>query len=224
MSLGRVPGSLGAKPGVPGQVAALVRVTDVRRPLGMFVSFMLAAVLALAGCGQDTETAPERDPSPPSAVPTEGSDPPSSPSPTASPATGERLELANVSVRVPKGFRADPPDLSYLRFAFERAGVQSIALGNTPAVNAEVSLRDQARISIRNNVYSQAPTIEEPVEVGGLTMYHYAGRVNETEHVEEYGTIYDGSQLSVNFLLSAAAPDSERRQLVESVLATLDVS
>ena len=127
-------------------------------------------------------------------------------------------------MNLPRGFQADPPDMSYLRFAFEQAGVQSIALANTPAVNEALPPRKQAVISIRNHVYSQLPTIEEPVEIGGVEMYHYAGQVNDSEYVEEYGAIYDGSQISINFLLSATSPEAERRELVDSVMATLTFS
>ena len=52
-------------------------------------------------------------------------------------------------------------------------------------------------------------------------MYHYAGQVSDSEYVEEYGAIYDGSQISINFLLSATSSDAERQELVDSVMATL---
>ena len=55
-------------------------------------------------------------------------------------------------------------------------------------------------------------------------MYHYAGQVNDNEYVEEYGAIYDGSQISLNFLLSPTMPEAERQELVDSVLATLTFS
>ena len=127
-------------------------------------------------------------------------------------------------MQVPKEFQADPPDMSYLRFAFEKAGVQSIALANTPAVNEALPLHKQATISIRNHIYTTLPTIEEPVEIGGVELYHYAGQVSDSEYVEEYGAIYDGSQISINFLLATTGTDAERRELVDSVLATLTFS
>jgi hypothetical protein len=139
------------------------------------------------------------------------------------PAAGDPMELSNVSVRAPAGFDVDPPDMSYLRFAFERGGVQSIALANTPAIN-ELPLRKQAVISIRSHVYTTQPTIEAPVEVDGVEMYHYAGQVSDSEYAEEYGAIYDGSQISINFLLSTTMPEAERRELVDSVMATLTLS
>lgn len=94
-------------------------------------------------------------------------------------------------------------------------------MGNTPAVNEALSLREQARISIRNNVYAEPPSILEPVEIGGVTMYHYAGKISDNEYVDEYGTIHDGSQVSINFRLAATSSDAERQQLVDSVMATL---
>ena len=201
----------------------------MRSRLGIVLPFMLAAVLALSGCGDDPAEGPEADPTGQSSSSTPSETPPPSttsiePTPTGDPATGELLELSNVSMRVPTTFQADPPDMSYLRFAFEQAGVQSIALANTPAVNETLPLRKQAVISIRNHVYSQLPKIGDPVEVGGVTMYRYAGQVSDSEYVEEYGAIYDGSQISINFLLSATASDSEHRELIDSVLATLTFS
>ena len=211
-------------------------VTVVRSRLGILLPLLVAAVLALTGCGDDPEggdadpTGPTSQPTgasptpPTTADPTETGEPSASSSSTVAPATGDLLELPNVSVRAPKGFRADPPDLTYLRFAFERDGIQSIALANTPALVQDVPLRDQAEISIRNSAYSEQPKIQKPVEIGGVTMYHYGGRVNENEYVEEYGAIYDGSQVSVNFLLAATASAAERQQLVDSVMATLTLS
>lgn len=213
----------------PGWVPTVVMVAVVRRRLGFFVSLLLTAVLALAGCGDDPTDAVDDDPTgqaTPSAEPTQPDEPPPSSVSSAAvpPAAGELLELSNVSVRVPQGFQPDPPDLSYLRFAFERGGIQSIALGNTPAVNEALSLREQARISIRNNVYSRPPTMLDPVEIAGLTLYHYAGPISANEYVEEYGAIHDGSQVSVNFRLATTTPEAEREELVASVMASLTFS
>ncbi len=199
----------------------LARVAAVRSLLGFFVPFVL--VLALAGCGDDPEgdddqpTGRTHEPSGASSDPTPSLDP----TEAVAPASGAALELSNVSLRAPQGFDADPPDGSNLRFAFERNGVQSIGLANTQAFNEALSLREQARISITNNVYPQQPSIMEPVEVDGVTMYHYGGRISDIEYVEEYGAIYDGSQISVNFRLAATTPRAERHQLVESVMASL---
>jgi hypothetical protein len=203
-------------------------VAVVRSRLGIVLPFLLAAVLALGGCGDDPSE-PDADPTGQSSSSDPSEPPPETststePTPTVEPAAGELMELSNVSVRAPKGYQADPPDMSYLRFAFERAGIQSIALANTPAVNETLPLHKQAVISIRNHVYSQVPPIGDPVEIGGVTMYRYAGQVSDNEYVEEYGAIYDGSQISINFLLSATSSEDERRELVDSVLATLTFS
>jgi len=205
-------------------------VAVVRSRLGFFVPLIVAALLALAGCGDDPTSEVDNEPTEqasPSVDPTGTGEPTESlppTSPTVQPATGKLLELSNVSVRVPEGFQPDPPDLSYLRFAFERGGIQSIALGNTPAVNEDLSLREQARISIRNNVYDQPPSVLEPVEIGGIAMYHYAGKINPNEYVEEYGAVHDGSQVSVNFGLATTSPEAEREELVASVMASLTFS
>jgi hypothetical protein len=203
-------------------------VAVVRRCLGFLVPLFVATVVALSGCSDDSPVEVDDEPSEqsttPSADPTDTDEPTETSSPTVPPATGGLLELSNVSVRVPEGFQPDPPALSYLRFAFEQGGIQSIALGNTPAVNEDLSLREQARISIRNNVYSQQPSIQDPVEIGGITMYHYAGQISDNEYVVEYGAIHEGSQVSVNFRLAATSSDAERQQLVDSVMATLAFS
>lgn len=202
----------------------------MRSRLGIVLPFVVAFVLALSGCGDDPSEDVDSEPSgqasigetssaPPSVEPSD--DVPSSPTSTVEPAAGNLMKLSNVSANAPKGFTVDPPDMSYLRFAFERNGVQSISLANTPSVNEELSLGKQAEISIRNHIYSTAPQIEKPVEIGGVKMYHFAGQVNDSEYVEEYGAIYDGSQVSINFLLSADATDAERTELVESVMASM---
>jgi hypothetical protein len=209
-------------------------VAVVRSRLGFFVPFVV--VLALAGCGDGDDesddqptgqtsapTSESSDPTP-SVDPTATGDPTASSGSTVAPATGEPLELSNVSVHAPKGFDADPPDGSNLRFAFERGGIQSIALANTDSTNEALSLRNQARISITNNVYPRKPSVLGPVEVDGVEMYHYAGPVSDNEYVDEYGAIYDGSQISINFLLSATAAEAEHRELIDSVLATLTFS
>ena len=200
----------------------------MRSRLGFLVPLFVTSVLALAGCSDDPEgevdDQPTEQSSSASTEPTDPVEPTETTSPTVPPATGKLLKLSNVSVHVPEGFQPDPPNLSYLRFAFEEGGIQSIALGNTPAVNEALSLREQARISIRNNVYDQQPSILEPVEAGGVTMYHYAGQINDNEYVDEYGAIYDGSQVSVNFRLAATSSDAERQELVDSVMASLAFS
>ena len=205
-------------------VPALVRVAVVRSRLGFFVPFVV--VLVLAGCGDDPEAddQPTGDPtvqtSEPTAAPSDPT-PSEDPTETVQPATGAPLELSNVALRAPKGFAADPPDGSNLRFAFERDGVQSISLANTQSFNEALSLREQARISITSGVYQRQPSIMKPVEFDGVRMYHYGGRISDIEYVEEYGTVYDGSQISVNFRLAATASKAERQQLVESVMASL---
>jgi hypothetical protein len=40
-------------------------------------------------------------------------------------------------------------------------------------------------------------------------MYHYAGKISDNEYVDEYGTIHDGSQVSINFRLAATSSDAE---------------
>ena len=210
------------RPLVPG----LVRVAVVRSRLGFFVPFVV--FLALAGCADDPDAddQPTGDPTVQTSEPTAT---PSDPTPstdrteTVEPASGEALELSNVSLRAPKGFDADPPDGSNLRFAFERDGVQSVSLANTQSFNEALSLREQARISITSGVYQRQPSIMKPVEFDGVRMYHYGGRISDIEYIEEYGTIYDGSQISVNFRLAATESKAERKQLVESVMASLRV-
>jgi len=214
----------------------VARVAVVRSHLGKFLPFVVVAALALTGCGDDAEGDVDIGPTPQTSEPSGPSsasgstdataigEPSASSTLTVPPATGDVLELSNVSVRAPQGFQADPPDMTYLRFAFERDGIGSIALANTPAVTEDVSLPQQAEISIRNSGYSEDPSIEEPVEVGGVSMYHYGGQVNDSEYVEEYGAIYDGSQISVNFLLAATDSAAERQELVDSVLASLTLS
>jgi hypothetical protein len=206
-------------------------VTVVRSRLGFFVPFLVAVLLTLVGCGDDPDDvqptgqtpAPSGESSepPPSAEPT-GSGESSAPAgETVEPAAGDLLELSNVSVRAPKGFDADPPDGSNLRFAFARVGIQSIALANTSSLDESQTLLEQARISLRTNVYPRPPKLMEPVEIDGVRMYHYAGRISEHEYVEEYGTIYDGSQISINFRLEMASSEAERQGLVASVMASL---
>ncbi len=194
-------------------------VAVVRSRLGLFVPFLVVTVLSLASCGDDATG--DADDQPTEQSTTASLEPTVTSSATVPPATGELLELSNVSVRVPAGFQPDPPDLSYLRFAFERDGIQSIALGNTPAVNEALSLQEQARISIRNNVYDQKPSIQDPVEIGGIEMYHYAGQISDNEYAVEFGAIHDGSQVSVNFRLAASISDTERQELVDNVMASL---
>lgn len=210
-----------------------VRVAVVRSRLGLFVPLVVAVMLTLVGCADDPDddrpigqtSEPTEESAPTESVdptdPIEPSEPSAPASETVAAATGDPLELSNVSVRAPEGFDADPPDGSNLRFAFERGGVQSIALANTSSLDESQSLTEQARVSMRSNVYPRPPTLMEPVEFDGVAMYHYAGRVSEHEYVEEYGTIYDGSQISINFRLAATSSDAERQQLVASVMASL---
>ena len=63
--------------------------------------------------------------------------------------------------------------------------------------------------------------VQPPTTMAGLPAFHVAGRVAGDDS-EEFGLIHDGEIVSVEFVF-LRGPEAGRQELIESVLATVEL-
>lgn len=199
-----------------------------RRLSGRFparvVALALGASVMLAGCADDDDPEAGDPPaSPTSAAPTSGS-PTTEPSPTdepstPAPATGPRLALEDVALRLPKGWFVDNDDASFLVVGAAGDRSATITLSSFPALNPDVSIARLARITARTGGYPRG-SIRPETTMAGLPAFHVAGWVTGQD-TEEFGVLHDGDIVSVEFNFKEGL-EVGRQELIDSVLATVE--
>ena len=66
------------------------------------------------------------------------------------------------------------------------------------------------------------PVVLPEVEVAGTAFYHVTGTGTKRQSLEGFGTIYAGESITVTFDIGSRTGDAERREIVESVMASFD--
>lgn len=192
---------------------------------------LVACLLMVGACtGDDEPNAKGGDePSPTetgdaSSPPTGPSDP-TSPTSTVEPASGVRLELSAVSANAPEGWKKDGVATDYQVSANHPQLVTSITLFEVPDPGDGVG---GVQLSARQSIYAASwlrkPKILEPTEIDGTEVYHVAGRVDSASFIEEWGATVDGQAVRIRVHMTEIMSSKERRELVESVLPTVQFS
>lgn len=184
--------------------------------------------LLLAGCGDDGAAPEDPGPSPAPGSASTGSADAGPTGPTGAsvpPADGVRLELPAISVHAVAGWEVDAmqTDSSVSATSTDQLG-NSVSLSQVPdPADGRLGLRRAAELSIDAALWLQRPRILEPVELDGVEVYHVSGRVSTAQLVEEFGATVDGQGVSVQILLHDQVPAKERREIVRSILATVEI-
>lgn len=180
------------------------------------LALLASLALAVAGCGGDD---PSDTTAPPSGSPTSPG-PSTSSTPTVKPASGRKVSLAALTARTPQGFDYDNSLAKEIVFSASRDYRTEVTYSDI-TVFPGTSNRFAARLSIKNSDWNPKPTIAPSVELAGTRWYHLIGPIGKGQHLEEFGTVTaDSSRLvKVSFEMTGSA--AQRKELVESVLATV---
>lgn len=186
-----------------------------------------AAVLTLllASCS-DSDEAPEPDASTSESAPPESPDDqpvevePSETTPAVEPATGPAIGVKGLEVRAPADWitteplaiqqSAGPPDVigSMISvFRFPNSGLFTIDELGAEEVS-DMGARSRRR---------------DDVELDGEQFYHLTGTLEPGLYAERFGTIAGDDRLSVQFEFGNGQGRAERDEIIQSVLATVQV-
>jgi hypothetical protein len=184
------------------------------------LSALAAAGLLLAGCsdgGEDRGAGPSGTPSASTSQSTESTEPTAT-EPAVEPATGFAYDLERVTMRAPEGWTRTKAPASFLLGAGDPDSVSTIILSDLLAFR-EQPLPGQVRIALRSR---PGADVLDPVQIAGVEWYHIAGRDGEFATFDQFGTIHNDSEAVVEFSLDDDIPEDEQREIIDSVLATVD--
>ena len=183
------------------------------------VAMALAASLMLAGCSDDAKgDGPSASPSSSSASASPTTEPSPTAEPSVTPASGPRLALEDVEIRLPEGWSVDNDDASFLVVgtADDRSGI--INLSSFPALNPDVSIARLGQITADKGGFPR-DSVQPETTMAGLPAYHVAGPVAGDDS-EQFGVLHDGDIVTVEFVFRRGPKDG-RQELIDSVLATV---
>lgn len=193
---------------------------------------VLASVLVgalVAGCGGDASS-PSQSPGP--ATSATGADPAPTSSPTLKPApdptaaVGELVELDGVTFRLPEDYRV-ARSISGQRFSAERRGSvlgDPISVIVIDSLGLIYPLRKLARMHNNGSLYSMDPDYLAPVTIAGQEWYHLEGKVRSLAWAAAYGFNDAERAVDLAFQFSTDVPMAKRRSIVDSVLASIELT
>lgn len=179
-------------------------------------------VLALVGCGVGSE--PE---SAPNDVPTSASEGASSASPTeaesasptVAPATGKVIKVEGLKVRTPQGWNTNIP-LALQQAAFPK-GLIATFMRVYRFPNSGLFTIDELAQSELAEYGSKGRRLED-LELDGEQVYHLRGNPRGV-YAERFGTIVDDARVFLEFQFANDEDRSTRDEIIQSVLATVQL-
>jgi len=166
----------------------------------------------LAGCAGGDD-----DPATASSTSSSSSTPTSSPTPTVAPATGARLTQPSATMNAPDGWKHLDDLVDFQDTAGAPKGADVLSLYEMPLGSG--TLTEAAQNSRQNKSFKPPPERLADVELDGVPAYHLSGPIDRFSRIEEYGALYRGRVVTVEFQLTNG-PAAERRALVDSALAS----
>lgn len=196
----------------------------------------LLAALALTGCSGD-EPAAGQDPSGAASAssdagatpadPSSGTSEPTSAPPASAdgepgvvPASGPVLSSDAGTLRVPKGWGSiDESGLSVSARAPK--GLTIVGFGSVPAADVATldTLENAAKVT---SFKAEEVRIQPRREVQGVELYHLVGPELVGGRLDQFGTIYEGQQVTITVVTPYSTPRARREALIDSVLASLE--
>jgi len=183
-------------------------------------------VLALVGCGAESE--PESAPTDGSAPASEGASSASpteteTPSPTVAavaPATGKVIKVEGLKVRTPQGWNTTIA-LSLQQGAFPK-GVIGTIMRVYRFPNSGLFTIDELADAEVGEFGSKGRRLED-LELDGEQVYHLRGNPERGVHSERFGTIVDDARVFVEFNFANDEEGATRDEIIQSVLATVQL-
>jgi len=181
----------------------------------------LCLALLVSGCSNDEDPESEGSPQSPSSSSsaTEQTTPSDEPT-TVAPATGPELEVKDISLRMPEGWKLDNDDASFLVVGADADENTLINLSSFPSLDPDASIARLAKSTEKTGGYPKGSVLP-PTTVAAQPAFHVAGDVVGDYH-EEFGLIHEGEIVAVEFV-KLRGPKTGWSELVESVLATVEL-
>lgn len=179
-------------------------------------------MIAVTGCGDDTDPGPKPTGSAHSTgAPSDTGDPTdtasSSPSSTVRPADGEEIRTDTFTVTVPQRFTEVDRTYDISIPANDFGTGESIYVGNLRDM-LEQTLPELEAASTQESGWRGTPRSLPPVTLAGMEWYHLSGRDITTDHADEFGTWHEGTVVTLRFNLDG--PAATRQATIDSTLAT----
>ena len=84
---------------------------------------------------------------------------------------------------------------------------------------------DNRKHHIAGNIaYLYPPKTLDPVTIDGVRMFHVAGKVNDSQWGEAFGGDSEGYLVTFGFLFDLRGDPDERRQVIDEVLASINLT
>ncbi len=201
---------------------------DLVRPV--LASVLVAALVS--GCGAVGDPAPSPTDgssaaSPATASTTESpTDPTSEPTTDPNAATGKLIELEGLSFRLPEDYHVVRNTNGRIFEADRRGSLvgDPIQVIIVDSLGVSYSLRKLARIHNKGSLYSMDAAYLAPVTFAGQEWYHLEGQVRPLAWAAAYGFNDADHDVDLSFEFSTQVPLAKRRAIVDSVLATVELT
>ena len=185
-----------------------------------------AAVLVLlaSGCGGSGEEgsagpAPSQSPSGTTtsaeAAPTETES-----TPSIAPAAGAVLEVEDLRLRAPLAFSSLPDQFTTRQTAYVPYTESAVTAYLFPNL-AGFTVDGSAKATLRDGPFTRGRRLADEV-VDDQPVYHLAGPLERGGYGEMFGTVLGDNELSVTFEFREGESRAYRREVVDSVLETID--
>jgi hypothetical protein len=183
--------------------------------------------VALGGCGSDggdkdegtgTPTSPSSEGASSDAT-SDAGDPSESAEPEVEAATGPVIAYPHAEINVPAGWSEPKATYGIVTSSRSKEG-SSVSLSELQSGGTAKSLKWQANFAIQG-YGTPAPKVQPTVEINGVECYHLAGKTSNATYVEEFGVIYQGYIVVVDFQFDPRLPRAQRQATIDSVLASM---
>lgn len=199
---------------------------------------VLSLGVGLSACSSDqadpqavpsTSTTPSSPATPISSAPTSPPSPtsPSAPStPAVEPATGRRVSIGAISMRIPAGWSYNDGGINpFIRGGTGGLGSRYATISSTPDLSGgSITLDRAVKLLIKSAYPDRAPQRLADREIDGVRFARVKGPTNDTFEVEHYITTYEGATLEIEFDLVRDEGEAANTAIVEASLATVEIS
>ncbi len=193
-------------------------------PRRILAAWLVVAVLGLAACDDEPDPSADGSDPPSSGTPSSStpstSEPTESGTPTVEPAAGIELREQTSSIRVPEGWIASEPLVSYQSGARGPRGAGNISLIDDETLNPGTSLEVRVDSAIKTLPKDATYLRLDDVMLGDTVAYHLSYTTEGSNAVNDLvETERNGRLITINFSLAPKAL-RDNPNLVASVLAT----
>jgi hypothetical protein len=132
------------------------------------------------------------------------------------------LKIRAVSMRGPEGWKRTSNIYGQLGKAVGDPDSNGlVGLYSVPSLNPDVSLDQLAKADAQVSNFKGRATIHEPVDVNGVECFHVSGRGLDGGRQDHFGAVHGRDQVTFAFLLDQDTADTERQEIIDSVLASV---